>query len=359
MKLAITADIHIRPRGEHEERIEALSNVLESAGASGARALVVAGDLFDAATGDYSPLEKLVERVPDAPPEILVIPGNHDAGLRARHFRRGRIRVVEAPLLYPDQTDPCAMLVPYSSGASFRDALESAGTFPRGLILVGHGDFVSGGSARSNAYEMGIFMPLTRSDLSAFGFTSAILGHIHAPHDAGPVSYPGSPCPIDRTETGMRSYLLLDTSTGRKERVRVDSPVVHLRETVAVAPSIDETGRVLGELGTRAAAWRELSGCGLGAVRPEITLTGVALSRADLLERVSLFLADILGHGEFVVEAGGLLATDDSGLGTMADSVAAHVRSMHESGAWPPAPYAPDPGEVLARALAILYGNRE
>ncbi|MCH7720116.1 MAG: hypothetical protein IH988_03880 [Planctomycetes bacterium] len=50
-------------------------------------------------------------------------------------------------------------------------------------------------------------MPLTRADLETHNPSLTLLGHIHAPYDGPPIYYPGSPCPIDMSETGLRRFL--------------------------------------------------------------------------------------------------------------------------------------------------------
>ena len=89
--------------------------------------------------------------------------------------------------------------LPYKAGESagaqlvpFRAELP-----PDGWFLVSHGDYTSGPTA-PNPYEPGVYMPLTRADVTAFQPVRVFLGHTHLPYQSERVISPGSPAAVDR-----------------------------------------------------------------------------------------------------------------------------------------------------------------
>ena len=59
MKIAVTADAHLRAEAGHPERYNALENVFAQTVEAGIENLIIAGDLFDKDFQDYSKFEKL------------------------------------------------------------------------------------------------------------------------------------------------------------------------------------------------------------------------------------------------------------------------------------------------------------
>jgi len=86
-------------------------------------------------------------------------------------------------------------------------------------------------------------MPLTRSDLERYQPGRVFLGHIHAPSD-GPVFYPGSPCGLDITETGLRRFLIYDPQTNTVESREIDTDFLYQQCSIFVMPVEDEAESV-------------------------------------------------------------------------------------------------------------------
>tara|TARA_Y100000310_G_C20324759_1_gene642424 strand:+ start:549 stop:722 length:174 start_codon:yes stop_codon:yes gene_type:complete len=54
MKIAITGDVHLTRKSEHPERYNAIENIMDQLIANNIDNLIIAGDLFDADTNNYS-----------------------------------------------------------------------------------------------------------------------------------------------------------------------------------------------------------------------------------------------------------------------------------------------------------------
>ena len=72
MKIAITADVHLRTEGEHPERYAALENILEQTRDIDIKHLIIAGDLFDTEFQNYSEFETLCTKYDDL--DLFIIP---------------------------------------------------------------------------------------------------------------------------------------------------------------------------------------------------------------------------------------------------------------------------------------------
>lgn len=64
MKVAITADLHLRTKKEYPERFNALDNILTQCVELGIDLLLIAGDLFDKESASYSDFEKTCKKTP-------------------------------------------------------------------------------------------------------------------------------------------------------------------------------------------------------------------------------------------------------------------------------------------------------
>ena len=82
MQVAVTADLHLTQRKKHPERFHALEDILDQCIAGGIRHLIIAGDLFDAESQNYSEFGDLVKKAEYKGIRLLIIPGNHDSGFQ-------------------------------------------------------------------------------------------------------------------------------------------------------------------------------------------------------------------------------------------------------------------------------------
>jgi DNA repair exonuclease SbcCD nuclease subunit len=62
MKIAITADIHLKNKEKYPERYNALKNILDQLIESNINNLIIAGDLFDINSQNYSVFDDLCKQ---------------------------------------------------------------------------------------------------------------------------------------------------------------------------------------------------------------------------------------------------------------------------------------------------------
>jgi len=276
LKVAVTADLHLTTRKKNPERFHALEDILKTCYAEKIRHLIVAGDLFDAESRHYSDFDALVRDSQSHEMQWYIIPGNHDQGFRSSHLTADNISVFSDPFLPPrlDLMSRPVLFIPYLGDVNMGEAVASFADDlpPNQWILVGHGDWISG-IREPNPLEPGVYMPLTRTDLSACKPQQAILGHIHKAIDEGDIHYPGSPCPLDITETGKRRFLVLDSETGAVESRKVNSDIIYFNETLFIYPVPDETEYITEQIRKRISQWH-LSERETGRTRIRVRLQG-------------------------------------------------------------------------------------
>ena len=95
MKIAITADLHLRNRENHPERYNALENILEQIEAENIKTLIIAGDLFDKDSRNYSDFEKICKK--HGKVQLLIIPGNHDPDISGKKIVGDNIHIYSSP----------------------------------------------------------------------------------------------------------------------------------------------------------------------------------------------------------------------------------------------------------------------
>jgi DNA repair exonuclease SbcCD nuclease subunit len=286
VKIGVTADIHLTSREKNPERFQALENILEQMAAQGAQTLVIAGDLFDATCTNPGVLETLLRNERYAQVQLYIIPGNHDPALPQGAFTQQNIHYLAEPRLVELARGANFLFLPYQQGASVGEALAA---FPRklapdGWVLVAHGDYLASRRLR-NTYEVGLYMPLSGSDLALYQPKKVFLGHIHASMDGAAVHYPGSPCGLDPSETGARSFLLYDSESGGVDRIPVENALIYMQETLTVIPTDNEAGTLQQALSARLAAW-DLDEAQKKNVRARVRLQGYAGNREQLARAV-------------------------------------------------------------------------
>ncbi len=225
MKFIHTADIHwgMNPDSDKpwsRDRAQAIrdtfSEIIRQAKIRDVDFLFIAGDLFhrQPLLRDLKELNYLFSTIPQV--QVVLIAGNHD-----------RVRPNSALMSFdwcPNVTwimDETMSSVYFKNlntevhGFSYhtREITESrlddvhAPDNQRIHILLAHGGDAS-------------HLPLDKKLLSSSGFSYAALGHIHKPEIAPDFSYawPGSPEPLDKTETGQHGMILGEIS-GETRRV--------------------------------------------------------------------------------------------------------------------------------------------
>lgn len=240
MKIAITADVHLKTKEETSERYSALENILYQLKALGVNNLFIAGDLFDKDLTNYTDFERLCKNYPQI--KLNIICGNHDYGISSRFFTASNVEIIESTQLR-EIDGLTIVLIPYVSIKSIDEVLSEffqSQNIPERWILIAHGDYITG-NRELNSYEPGIYMPLTTKSIIRYNPLKVFLGHIHKPSKFGRVFYPGSPCGLDITETGKRSFILYDTKLDSVEEVFVSTEKIYFDESIIMLPFEDET----------------------------------------------------------------------------------------------------------------------
>lgn len=352
MKIAVTADLHLTTSTDRPERFNAFRDILDQLSQRQINTLVIAGDLFDASFVSVGEVDRVCASPSYREIRIHIIPGNHDSRLSQAAFAAGNVVVHTVPTIESfDREDGAFLFVPYESNrtlgekiAEFRDRLA-----PTRWVLISHGDW-SEGLRSINPYEPGVYMPLTRADLSSFQPATVFLGHIHTPLDRGTVHYPGSPCGLDINEAGYRRYLTYDTETGEIERVRVNSDVLYFMLDLPVLPVEDELTHIELELKQNIEAWG-LNPGDEGKVRLRVRVRGYSADRKALGDFLCGALSKFKRYkGEEPDLSGVYLAQDP-----MRGAVAAQVATALQNLEWEPDADQPDKAGILLAALRIVY----
>lgn len=256
MKIAITADIHLTSLKQNPERSKALEYILERSVNEGAGAIVIAGDLFDKSCQDPGEVEKIFElpKFKDLP--IYIIPGNHDPAISEGMFVAKNIHFISKPEVFTLDGTRKFLFIPYKGHASIAP-LVIEGKFdlkPEQWVLIGHGDWLETNTP-ANMYEDDQYMPLSRGDVHQLKPGIVFLGHIHAPYDSEMVYYPGSPYPLDVTETGIHTFILYDIGTNRVERIQIENDVIYQRIMLTIIPVEDESALIHSLLEAQITRW--------------------------------------------------------------------------------------------------------
>jgi DNA repair protein SbcD/Mre11 len=256
MKIAITADVHLKTGQEYPERYNALKDMLDALVREDIRVIIVAGDLFDAGSQNYSVFDELCRDKKYAGIDFHVIPGNHDPAIGQKYFTAPNIKIYIEPVLISfGDAGLGFFFIPYFAGKSMGEVIaKHRDSLPDRWVLVGHGDYLSG-TRDPNNYESGVYMPLGRSDIEYYDPSRVILGHIHKKTETGKVSYPGSPCGMDINETGRRSFIVLDTSDLSISERTVNSDYLYFSENMLALPTSNEFEDIKNKIGSFVKSW--------------------------------------------------------------------------------------------------------
>lgn len=292
MKIAITADLHLTDRVKHPERFHAFENILEQLVKQGIHTLIIAGDLFDTSCTTPGVFEEMVINQRYSSISIYILPGNHDLVVSEGTFALPNIHYITKPQLITFDEVIQFVLIPYINGSSVGEAmaLSQFPILPGTWVLVSHGDWIAGGGQRDQ-YETGTYMPLTGRDLMLYQPKKVFLGHIHAHLDSSTVHYPGSPCPLDPTETGYRSFLIFDTKTWQVTRNTIETDYIFFSEHITVLPLEDEDLYVRNMLAERIKIWN-VAQADIPKVRVRVNARGFSRDRMELANTIRSQLLD-------------------------------------------------------------------
>jgi exonuclease SbcD len=352
MKLAFTADVHLTTREDHPERFNALENIFGQCDELDIDYLIIAGDLFDEARQNFADFETSLSKYASDDLKILVLPGNHDPELTSQSFAVKNLRVCERPELSTfEGSDPPFLLLPYAPDrtmgeeiAAFQDKLT-----PGSWVLVGHGDWAAG-LLSPNPYERGVFMPLTRSDLNTYQPAEVFLGHIHMPYDDDRVHYPGSPCPMDITETGARRFLVFDTEDQKIEECAVDSDHIYFDERFVLLPVEDEEAFLREQISRRIEGWRLPENL-KERVQVRVRFSGYVENRTRVREIAEEMFSDFQFYEANPPDLTQLNLATDSDRIHIARRVGIWLADLD----WPAGAEEPSRDEILTEALKVIY----
>jgi DNA repair exonuclease SbcCD nuclease subunit len=237
MKVAITADIHLRTKQKTPHRWQALENILSQLSDQGIDTLIIAGDLFDAESHNYAQFDELSKKGKFKKIDIHIIPGNHDAGIKQANFTAPNIKVYDQPKMV-GLNKLSFLFIPYLADQTMANVLADCHhQLEQPWVLIGHGNW-SETIRTINPVEPGVYMPLSKKVVQQYQPSLTVLGHIHKKmNDTNyQVYYPGSPCGLDITETGRRSYIVLDTTNLNVSRKQVNTDILYFDEKLVVYP---------------------------------------------------------------------------------------------------------------------------
>jgi len=283
MKIAITSDLHLTTREKHCERFLVLDSILQQMVKESIKTLILAGDVFDADSRNYAEFDGVCQKVRSAGIQFLIIPGNHDSGLKQSSFTSDNVAVFEKAEIH--SLDLIAMpflFVPYLKDKNLGDIIADFSEELREnqWILIGHGEWTEGLRER-NPLEPGVYMPLSRADLDRFRPAQVVLGHIHKPLDRNPVWVPGSPCPLDINETGRRRFLVLDAEKASIESRAIETGPIYFQASLVVLPIENELAALQNQIQKSIKSW-SLTPDEMERARIRVTVRGYTANKKGL-----------------------------------------------------------------------------
>jgi exonuclease SbcD len=293
MKVAITADVHLKTKNEAPERFNSLQNIFQQIKERQINNLIIAGDLFDKEFYNYSEFDLLCKEFSEI--NVYVIPGNHDYNIENKFFTSSNINIITKAEI-KEIGNLSVLFIPFEHGKSIDEVLSKIAyneKLPEKWILIGHGDYITGNKVL-NPYEPGFYMPLTSKTVNKFNPLRVILGHIHKLFEYGKVIYPGSPCGLDITETGKRQFIIYHTESDYIEKVFVNNDKIYFIESLLISPFDEELNFLRGKIDQMIKNW-QLTQEELKKVHLHIILNG--LTKQDLKELIDNIKKILFNHG--------------------------------------------------------------
>ena len=352
MKIAITADNHLTTRAKHPHRFQALRDIYRQCAELGIQLLIIAGDLFDQSMVNYADFEKLYRESRPEGLTTIIVPGNHDPKLQKKALAGEGLLVYSEPTLQPLNDSRQILFLPYRDQQSMGEGIAPfAGRLnDQRWILVSHGDW-GAGQRSPDPYERGVYMPLTTPDLERYQPELVFLGHIHLPQDHGQVYYPGSPCPLDITETGLRRFLLLDTQKGEVLSQTVNSSLLYFDESFLVIPGKNELENLQTDLQNRIKSWNLPQGWE-DRVQVRVKIYGSSsTSRGEIQALVESSFKPFNAYQGQPPSLDELVFSLDEDKA----EIATQVKRWVDAQDWEPGPKSPGKSEILQEALRLIY----
>jgi DNA repair exonuclease SbcCD nuclease subunit len=351
LKIAVTADVHLTTREDKPERFNALEDILGSLEGLGIEHLIIAGDLFNKDISNYSQFDELCEKFDKV--TVHLIPGNHDPSVEKSRFTADNVRAYNEPTRV--ELDGTFLFVPYQLGTSMGEVIASeAEHLEHGKwILVGHGDYCRS-NRQAGSEEQGTYMPLFRSDINLYSPRDVLLGHIHIRSTAGKVHYPGSPCGLDISEVGRRSFLVYDTENAAISDHPVNTDVLFFQASFMIIPRDDELSRLKQEIDQRIASWG-LDESELGRVRLRVRARGSCNDKQAIADLLKESFGKYTYYKDEGPDVGELSVSNNNELGFIAEQVEEEIANMD----WGSCPEEdqPDHDAIMEQALQVIYGG--
>ncbi|MEE8186731.1 MAG: metallophosphoesterase [Nitrososphaerales archaeon] len=350
MQIAVTSDLHLRTRTEHPERYSALENILGQIDAENIDTLIIAGDLFDQEFQNYSDFEELCKK--HSKVQLYIIPGNHDPNISEKNIVGENIHIYTSPTII--EIDSTAFLfLPHEKNANMGEKIaEMEGEIEgKQWILVAHGDFY-GGVKELNPYEPGTYMPLSRRDLERYNPLFVFLGHIHKPINRRQVYYAGSPCGLGINETGIRKFLVYDTTNGSVESKAVAADILYFDELFIVVPMDAEVPILQQEIKNRVDSWN-IDPSDHPKVRVRVEAMGYAVDRSAILATLRQGFEGFTYYENEDPRIDRLLVSSDHQL----NAIAKHTIETIDELDWDFSGDEPAKEQVKIAALSVIYGD--
>ena len=355
MKIAFTADCHLTTQSKNPDRFQALANIFKQCDENDVQLLVIAGDLFDQDLPNYAEFEEIYHSSRTEDLTSVIIPGNHDQRLSQGALLGESLLVYSEPTLQPLDDSRKILFLPYQDNktmgeliAPFADELQD-----QRWILVSHGDWTAGRNT-PDPYEKGLYLPLTRTDLETYQPELVFLGHIHLAQQDQNLYYPGSPCPLDISETGLRRFLILDTDRGEVTSHLVDSPLIFFAEQFIMLPSENGLDLLLKEIGRRIETWNLPEGWE-NKVRFQVDVTGSSgLDRQDILKGIKKAFSGFSYYKDEEPHLAELIYNIDPDRIEISNQVKIWIDNLD----WKADPNSPSKMQILDQALKIIHGGK-
>ena len=350
MKIAVTADLHLAIKEDYPERYNALENILRRIEEEDIETILIAGDLFDKDFHNYAEFENLCKKHPQI--QIHIIPGNHDAGISEKSIVGSNIHIYTVPTAVTFGSTTF-LFIPYIEKTKMSEQIVTLEEEIRGRdwVLVSHGDYY-GGTKELNPLEPGTYMPLSRENVATFSPRAVFLGHIHKPINWGDVYYIGSPCGLNISETGKRSFLLYDTLDGSVVSSVVTTDVVYFDESFIIVPLDNEVPLLKQEIAKRIKSWN-LDPSDYSKVIARVKAIGYAMDRSAILSA----LREGFDRFRYYEDEGPLIEKLSTSTDRQLNAIAERTTKLIDELEWNFGGDQPERELVKIAALNVIYGT--
>jgi len=254
MRLLHTADLHLGRGGERS--LAALDALLAAAEREEVDALTVGGDCFESVAAADDLRAQLRERFTDNDFDVLVVPGNHDAGVFDGNVEFGPdFRALSTgPVEVATVADGEVVGVPERERLGEDLFFELRERAHDDAVLLLHCTLDAGfGTGATGDEAAPTYCPVQTETLGELGYEFVLAGHVHGElyqrklPNGGLFIYPGSPVSHSWAELGRRHAVVVDTDDANVQPVALDTFYRdRLTATVTPGDAYDVVERVEG-----------------------------------------------------------------------------------------------------------------